>query len=72
MKNILNINPSELMGKTVIVRVDFNIPIVEGKILDDLRIKSSFETVAYLQRAGAKIILISHIENKEKARSNPP
>ncbi len=67
MKLISQINPSELSGKTVIVRVDYNVPVIDGKVIDDFRIKSSFETISFLIKAGAKIILISHIENKQKA-----
>ena len=55
-----------LSGKKVIVRVDFNVPIKDGKVLDDFRIKKTIPTILYLQKNGAKIIMISHIGENEK------
>ncbi len=48
-------------GKRVLVRVDFNVPIENGKILDNFRIRKSLPTIKYLKSKGAKIILLSHI-----------
>lgn len=48
-------------GKRVLVRVDFNVPIISGKIYDDFRLKKTLQTVLFLKKKGAKIILISHI-----------
>ena len=56
LKNIKNIK-----GKVVMVRTDFNVPIINGKITDDFRIKKALPTINFLRKAGAKIILISHI-----------
>lgn len=50
-----------LKGKTALVRVDFNVPIRGGKILDDFRIKKALPTINFLRKKGAKIILISHL-----------
>lgn len=50
-----------LKGKRVIVRADYNVGIVNGKIRDDFRIKSSIATIEFLRKKGAKVILISHI-----------
>ncbi len=54
-----------LKGKRVMVRVDYNVPIDGGKILDDLRIRVSLPTIEYLRSEGARVVLISHIETKE-------
>ena len=48
-------------GKRVIVRVDFNVPIKDGKVESDKRLKESLPTIKYLKEKGAKIILMSHL-----------
>lgn len=53
-----------LTGKRVILRVDFNVPIKDGKILDDFRIKKALPTISYLQKKGARVVIISHIGDK--------
>ncbi|MDD3241265.1 MAG: phosphoglycerate kinase [Bacilli bacterium] len=51
----------EISGKKVIIRCDFNVPIKDGKIIDDNRIKMSLETIKYAVDKGAKVILMSHL-----------
>lgn len=51
----------DLEGKKVIIRVDFNVPIKDGEIGDDNRIKQSLETINYALDHNAKIILLSHL-----------
>ena len=51
----------DLYGKRVIIRVDFNVPIKEGIIQDDTRIKKALPTIQYAIMKGAKIILLSHL-----------
>lgn len=50
-----------LSGKRVILRVDFNVPMKNNVVLDDFRIKKSIPTILFLQKMGAKVIIISHI-----------
>lgn len=53
-------------GKTVLVRVDYNVPIKDGVITSDLRIRASLPTIEYLISGGAKkIVLISHLGRPE-------
>ena len=51
----------ELNSKKIIIRVDFNVPMKDGVITDDTRIKESLETINYAIDKGAKVILLSHL-----------
>jgi len=51
----------DLEAKTVIVRVDYNVPIKDGVITDNFRIKQSIKTIEYLIAKQAKIVLIAHL-----------
>ena len=51
----------DLNGKKVIIRVDFNVPIKDGIISDDNRIRESLETINYAINNNAKVILLSHL-----------
>ena len=63
MVNVMKktIKDYNLEGKKVIIRVDFNVPIKDGNIQDDNRIKESLETINYALERNAKIILLSHL-----------
>ena len=54
-----------LEGKRVLLRVDWNVPLSDGVVVDDYRIEKSMKTIEYLGHQGAKMIIISHIESKE-------
>ncbi|MFA5604133.1 MAG: phosphoglycerate kinase [Bacilli bacterium] len=56
----------DLLGKAVIIRCDFNVPISEGKITDDNRIVESLKTINYAIDKGAKLILMSHLGRVKK------
>lgn len=61
MKVMTQLKKRDLSGKKVLVRVDFNVPIKEGRVLDDFRLKQSLPTINYLLENEAKVILISHL-----------
>ena len=63
MKSILE--SGNLKGKRVLVRVDWNVPIENGKVVDDFRIKKSLPTLEYLENAGAKVNVATHLESKD-------
>ncbi|WP_336293922.1 phosphoglycerate kinase [Bartonella sp. CB169] len=50
----------DVAGKRVLVRVDFNVPMEQGKLCDETRLKRHQETLVELQKRGAKLILLSH------------
>ena len=65
MKTIKDIN---IEGKKVISRCDFNVPMKDGTIIDDTRIKASIKTINYCLEHNAKVILLSHLGRvKEEA-----
>lgn len=59
----------DVKGKRCLVRCDFNVPMQEGKITDDVRIRAALPTIEYLKENGAKIILMSHM-GRPKGKPN--
>ncbi len=68
--NLQSVEKANLKGKRVLLRVGFDVPIKNGKVTEDFRIKKSLPTVRLLQYKGAKVILLSHLGEKKASQKS--
>ncbi|NOT14171.1 MAG: phosphoglycerate kinase [Methylotenera sp.] len=64
--NVIKMTDLDLNGKRVLIRADLNVPVADGKVTSDARISASMATIEYAIKAGAKVMVTSHLGRPEE------
>ena len=66
--SVIKMTDLDLAGKRVLIREDLNVPIKDGKVTSDARIRASMPTITHAANAGAKVMLMSHVGRPTEGR----
>ncbi|TFW70365.1 phosphoglycerate kinase [Methylotenera oryzisoli] len=64
--NVIKMTDLDLSGKRVLIRADLNVPVADGKVTSDARITASMATIEFAMKAGAKVMVTSHLGRPEE------
>lgn len=69
--SVIKMTDLDLAGKRVLIREDMNVPLKEGKVSNDARIRASLPTIEHAMNAGARVMLVSHLGRPTEGEPDP-